>query len=307
MGTQDTDLQDWLGRKEQREEEINAKQVEKMISTMSFSPLAQGNTTLWQREMAEKGAIVPINLPHAWHWIFFNGIYPAVELGRDGHPQKGGYLPPVKLPRRMWAGGRLQFHEPLPLGSQAEKLSVIEKIEEKEGRSGKLCFVKVRHEIFTAGRKCISEWQDIVYREDSKVETPNNATPAKPVQRYDLSQMATSLDVTPDPVWLFRYSALTFNGHRIHYDLDYAQNVEAYPHLVFHGPLTATLLTEMAAAEASRQGKELREFSFRASSPLFANAPFAIHAGTLQDDGSLSLCATAANGQLSMSADAVIE
>ena len=160
------------------------------------------------------------------------------NIDTDGHPKRGGFLPPVQLPRRMWAGGRLQFLRPLALGAQMRRVSVIKNIQSKTGRSGQLVFLTVQHDIFDAQGLAIREEQDLVFR-----DAPTSGTPApKPAAAPADEQFART--ITPDPVLLMRYSALTFNGHRIHYDRIYAMQEEGYPGLVVHGPLIATLLME---------------------------------------------------------------
>ncbi|WP_170774744.1 MaoC family dehydratase N-terminal domain-containing protein [Ruegeria lacuscaerulensis] len=195
-------------------------------------------------------------LPPFFHQLYFWTTEPPQGLGRDGHPKRGGLIPDMGLPRRMWAGGRLSFHTPLVAGERAERRSVCESTARKTGRSGPLGFVTLRHEISQRGRLCLTEWQDLVYRED-----PTGPAPTPPKARTDETE---TQQVAFDTTLLFRYSALTFNGHRIHYDLDYARDVEGYAGLVVHGPLLAQLLMLFAEAQMG----PLARFSFRASSPL---------------------------------------
>lgn len=197
-------------------------------------------------------------LPPFFHQLYFWDPQPPVGLGRDGHPQVGGLIPDLGLPRRMWAGGRLTFHDPLRVGQGAEKVSVCEEVTQKDGRTGPLGFVTLRHEIWQDGRLCVTEWQDLVYRADPD---PNAPRPAPPRARDD-AESAHSRGF--DSTLLFRYSALTFNGHRIHYDEDYARAVEGYDGLVVHGPLLAQLLMLMAVEEFGA----LETFRFRATAPL---------------------------------------
>ena len=196
-------------------------------------------------------------LPPFFHTLYFWDAHAPAALGRDGHPKVGGIIPDMDLPRRMWAGGRLEFTHPLRLGTPAQKVTYVDKTEAKTGQSGPLGFVTMRHEIWQQGQLCITEWQDLVYREDPKP----GQIPVPPMaqQDEDLCEVQ-SFDTT----MLFRYSALTFNGHRIHYDAEYAQKVEGYSGLVTHGPLLAQLL--MLLAERELQG--LKYFAFRATSPL---------------------------------------
>ena len=178
-------------------------------------------------------------LPALWHFVFFHDVEVASRLGPDGHPARGGFLPPVPLPRRMWAGGRFAFHGPVPIGAEVVKRSKVLSVEEKDGRSGRLCFVTVAHDLLVDGEVRVAEEQDIVYREQPVSGTRPPEPPAAPGADH-------AVRIVPDPVLLFRYSALTFNGHRIHYDRTYATQVEGYEGLVFHGPLTATLLAGLA-------------------------------------------------------------
>lgn len=232
-------------------------------------------------------------LPAFQHWIYFLEAQPARALGRDGHPAKGGFIPDLGLPRRMWAGGRLRFHAPLPIGAEAERRTVIEAISEKHGRSGPLAFVTLRHEISAEGTLCITEQQDVVYREDPAPGTPPPPTMGAPDHE---SRCRT---VICGPTMLFRYSALTFNGHRIHYDRDYARDVEGYPGLIVHGPLIAQML--IGFAEAGPMGRAT-SFAFRARSPAFDDEPTTLCA---DDDGRrCSVWAKGADGRLIMDGEA---
>ncbi|WP_298853713.1 MaoC family dehydratase N-terminal domain-containing protein [uncultured Ruegeria sp.] len=197
-------------------------------------------------------------LPPFFHQLYFWTPQPPAALGRDGHPKVGGLIPDMGLPRRMWAGGRLEFHTPLVAGIVAERISVLDGQSTKEGRSGPLGFVTVRHEIRQKGQLCLTEWQDLVYREDP---APDKKKPNPPKARMDETDLR---EVGFDSTLLFRYSALTFNGHRIHYDLDYARGVEGYAGLVVHGPLLAQLLMLFSVDLSG----PLTSFSFRATSPL---------------------------------------
>jgi 3-methylfumaryl-CoA hydratase len=200
-------------------------------------------------------------LPLLHHWLYFWSVQPPAGLGADGHPAKGGFLPPVPLPRRMWAGGRLQFVKPLLLGERVEKVSTILKVEAKSGKTGDLVFVTVEHRLSGEAGLAIVEEQDLVYRGASapgSAALPPADAPAPGAPWHD--------EIAPDTVLLFRYSALTMNGHRIHYDRPYAMDEEAYPGLVVHGPLQATLLADLAVR---RLGKPLATFDFRAMAPAF--------------------------------------
>ncbi len=234
-------------------------------------------------------------MPPLWHWIYFLEGAPREELGRDGHPARGGFLPPVPLPNRMWAGGRVAFDSPVPLGAPMRRRSRILSVEAKHGRSGPLVFVTVRHEVFAEGRRRIAEEHDIVYREPPAHGTPPPAGEVPPPGE----QRRT---IEPDSTLLFRYSALTFNGHRIHYDLDYCRTVEGYPNLVIHGPLVATLL---AAFAEEAGGRPLRRFEYRAVKPAFLGTTLTLEANREGErvDGWCRL----AEGAISMRASAMLE
>ncbi|MEC3860675.1 acyl dehydratase [Mesobacterium sp. TK19101] len=198
-------------------------------------------------------------LPPFFHQVYFWDALTSALLGRDGHPRVGqGLIPDMGLPRRMWAGGALAFHAPLRAGIAAEKLSSVLKAERKTGRTGPLGFVTLEHQIWQEDTLCVTDRQDLVYREDPDPTAP---TPEPPLANTDED---SAIDVQFDSTTLFRYSALTFNGHRIHYDLDYAKQVEGYGGLVVHGPLLAQLLMLMADTPAA----PLRSFAFRATAPL---------------------------------------
>ncbi len=236
-------------------------------------------------------------LPAGWHWMFFNPFAPRAQLGEDGHPRRGGFLPDVGLPRRMWAGGRLSYLSPLPVGADAERESEILSVTAKSGRAGRLVFVTVRHRISQGGALCIEEEQDIVYREAPTPDAPK-PKPAPAPEGAD-----RSVAVSPDPVLLFRYSALTDNGHRIHYDRPYATGEEDYPGLVVHGPLTATLLQGFAAS--ARPGARLALFEFRGIAPLFVDRPFRLESKPGAEGNALDLWARGPDGELAMKASAV--
>jgi 3-methylfumaryl-CoA hydratase len=203
-------------------------------------------------------------LPPLWHWLYFLPRHRQSELAPDGHAQRGGFLPPVSLPRRMWAGGRFQFHRPLCIGERITRVSRIADVTHKQGHTGDLIFILVRHEISDAAGLAVVEEQDIVYRGHSGSALPPPAPPSA----------LWSRTLRPDDVLLFRYSSLTFNAHRIHYDRRYAVETEGYPGLVVHGPLIATLLLDLLRRNLPQSN--VSRFSFRAVSPLFDTAPFTI-------------------------------
>jgi 3-methylfumaryl-CoA hydratase len=205
-------------------------------------------------------------LPPLRHWLHFLPVDPLSEAGSDGHARTGDFLPDTGLPRRMWAGGRITFHRALPIGVEATKLSRIDDVTEKEGRSGRLVFVKLTHEISDVDGVAITEEQDLVYREPPRV---GDAAPRHDPAPQDAEWRRT---VDPDPVLLLRYSALTFHRHRIHYDHPYVTGVEGYPGLVVHGPLLATLMADLACI--NNPGRRLARFSFRGRAPVICGEPF---------------------------------
>ncbi len=234
-------------------------------------------------------------LPPLWHWLFFTPLHRQSDIGPDGHARRGGFLPPVELPRRMWAGGRLQFGAPLRIADSVRRTSTIADVSMKDGRSGPLVFVRVRHEITSSSGGSLTEENDIVYR--GAPAPGDSAPPAKPAPAGAVWRR----DIAPDDVLLFRYSALTFNSHRIHYDRRYATEVERYPGLVVHGPLIATLIADLLRRQTMRP---MRAFNFRAVSPLFDIAPFAICGAPNADGTAARLWAQNASGGLAMEADA---
>lgn len=234
-------------------------------------------------------------IPLGFHWCLAPVIADMDSLGRDGHPAKGDFLPPIALPRRMWAAGELAFLKPLGFNEVVEKQSTIEKIEEKQGRTGRLCFVTVGHRLSSLDGEAIREKQVLVYRDDN---TPSRSATGNDESSGTKAIYQTAIDITP--VMLFRYSALTFNGHRIHYDYPYAVNVEHYPGLVIHGPLQATLLLNIAA---SFFGRSPRTFTFRGISPA-AGMTRLIFRIVAQTDDQIDLEAATCEGRVTMKASA---
>ena len=204
-------------------------------------------------------------LPLPAHWLYFLPTAPQSSIDVDGHPKRGGFLPLVELPRRMWAGSRIRCHGDVRIGAPITRLSRIEDVTTKQGRAGALVFVRVSHELRCNGEVAITEEQDIVYRDAPQPGAQNMPTPAPTGERWQR-------EIKPDPVLLFRYSAITFNGHRIHYDRPYATEVEHYPGLVVHGPLIATLLLDLVYRNVPNA--RVAEFSFKAVAPLFDLQPF---------------------------------
>ncbi len=233
-------------------------------------------------------------LPPLWHWLYFLEFTRASELGEDGHTARGGFLPPVPLPRRMWAGSRFTFERPLRVGERVRRTSAVADVSVKDGRSGPLVFARVNHTIVGEGGPAIHEEHDIVYRNlpapDEEPSPPRRA-PADPMWRRE---------VVPGAALLFRYSALSFNAHRIHFDRTYAVEHDGYPGLVVHGPLLATLLLDLLRRNVSH---DVKSFRFRAVRPIFDTAPFAV-CGAPGAGGTVALWAQDADGYLCMDAEA---
>lgn len=271
----------WIGRRETKSDTISVDRARDLAATL---------------DVAAPDAGAP--LPAGWHWIYFNALVPRDEVGLDGHPRRGGFLPPVPLPRRMWAGGRLDYVKPLTVGEEASRISEIIKIENKPGRRGNLVFVTVRHTFEARGEPRVVEEQDIVYRDPPQPgSSPVAATPAP-------ADATHGFDITPDPVLLFRYSALTLNGHRIHYDRAYAQNEEGYRDLVVHGPLLATLLQRLA--DTACPNARLVRFTFRGMAPVFADQAFRMEAKAGTVPGDVALWVRDVNNGLAMQATATM-
>ena len=248
-------LRQWIGRSAQVSDTVTAQLTKGLRATLF---LEIGEPKL--------GDAAPITV----HWCLGQPVVAMSELGPDGHPARGGFLPPVPLPRRMWAGGELEFVDALRVGDEVTRTSRIADVTLKTGSTGTLCFVAVDHLIATSRGTAIRERQDIVYRNVS----PAAAASAKPAAPPPAAQHRETH--MADTVLLFRYSALTFNGHRIHYDRDYVTRVEGYPGLIFHGPMQAALLVEFAAK--LRGGRVPKKFSYRGVQPLFEGSEFSVNA-----------------------------
>jgi 3-methylfumaryl-CoA hydratase len=275
-------LRAWIGRSETRADRVTAMPIAALAATLDRDdpPPAAGS-----------------EVPPLWHWLYFTPLTRASELGYDGHARLGGFLPPVPLPRRMWAGGRLEFVHSLRVGDEMRRDSRIEKVSGKSGRSGALVFVTVRHAIANALGVALTEEHDIVYREAPRADAPEQPPQVAPHDE------AFAREIVPDPVLLFRYSALTFNGHRIHYDRSYVTEVEGYPGLVVHGPLIATLLLDLLRRE--RPEARVRRFEFRALRPVFDIHRFSV-CGRPDGERRYRLWARDHEGALAMQADADI-
>lgn len=249
-------LRSWVGKTETLNDDIAAAPVRALSATLDRDDAAPVAGTV---------------LPPLWHWLYFLPQNRQSEIGPDGHARRGGFLPPVPLPRRMWAGGRLQWlpENPLRVGDAIKRISRIESVTHKAGRTGDLLFVLVKHEVHNDKGLCLLEEHDIVYRAAAHSGDP--VPPPVPAE----TGASWQREVLPDEVLLFRYSALTFNGHRIHYDRHYVTDVEGYPGLVVHGPLIATLLLDLVRRHAP--GAFIKRFNFKAVRPTFDSRPMRLN------------------------------
>lgn len=277
-------LRRWIGRTESRSELIAAMPAMQLAATLDRS---------------SDGIQDGMELPPLYHWLYFLPVCRQSELGDDGHPALGGFLPPIPLPRRMWASSTIEFPQPLRIGALATRDSEILDVQLKKGRTGSLMFVKLQHTISCGAGVAIREVQDLVYRDHPK---SGDATPLPADAPADAESQS---EITPTSVLLFRYSALTFNAHRIHFDRRYATAVEGYPSLVVHGPLVATLLVDnlMRQTGAAR----LRQFQFRALRPLFDHEPFFVSWQRLPEPNQFSLWTRNVRGAMCTEARAIAE
>lgn len=258
---------EWIGREQVVEDAMDPARAQALHATLERPgvPPAAGDP-----------------LPPLWHWIYFWSIAAMAELGPDGHLALGRYLPDMGLPRRMFAGSRFTFHRSPILGTPAERRSTIADVVPKEGRSGPLAFVTVQHRLSDADGLCVEEQQDLVFRSAQKPGV--KSVPSKPLPS---NGPAWCRRVTPDPVLLFRYSALTFNGHRIHYDRDFACGTEGYPGLVVHGPLLGLMMCQLAMDQNGP--RQPAGYRFRLSQPIFAHQKFTVAGSPLGGGGEAEL------------------
>ncbi|EJW09416.1 hypothetical protein A33M_1370 [Rhodovulum sp. PH10] len=270
-------LESWIGRTQEETDRVGPTPVRALAATLDDASIDTAD-----------GA----PLPELWSWLYFLPIVPMSQVGPDGHPKRGGFLPPIALERRMWASGRLTFHDRLRIGDAVTKRAEIVKIAEKTGKAGRMVFVTVRHEVFSPRGLAVREEQDIVY-----IAMPDKFVPPAPTPLPE--NLAWREPVRIDPVLLFRFSALTFNGHRIHYDEPYAMGVEKYPGLVVHGPLQAILLMQSARRHAP--GRLPARYEFRAVRPLFGFDAVSV-AGRLREDGGHDLFTANGDGAIGMQA-----
>ncbi|OGA96489.1 MAG: acyl-CoA dehydrogenase [Burkholderiales bacterium RIFCSPHIGHO2_12_FULL_61_11] len=276
-------LQSWIGKTETLSDDITAAPVRALSATL---------------DRDDPAPVPGTALPPLWHWLYFLPQQRQSELGPDGHAKRGGFLPPVPLPRRMWAGGRLQWLQsnPLVVGDAVQRISRIESVTHKAGRTGDLLFVLVKHEVHNIRGLALTEEHDIVYRAAAQ---PNDRVPV-PVAAE--KGAAWQREIVPDDVLLFRYSALTFNGHRIHYDRRYVTQVEGYPGLMVHGPLIATLLVDLVRRHVP--AAFIERFNFKAVRPTFDLHPFRLNGQPSEDGKTVRLWAEDHEGWLTMQATA---
>jgi len=274
-------LQQWVGKTQSASDQVTPHPISALAATLDL----------------DLAAPVPSDpIPPLWHWLYFLEAYRQSELSDDGHAKRGGFFPPVSLPRRMWAGGRFQFHHPLRVGETYLRTSRVVEVREKKGRTGNLVFLTVRHEIGNVQGVALIEDQDLVYRDNARPGLPASDAPTAPADpRWERV-------IKPSDVLLFRYSALTFNSHRIHYDRRYETETEGYPGLVVHGPLVATLLLDLVYRHMPEA--QFARFEFRAVSPLFDISPFKVCGEPEADGKTISLWAADANGGVAMTATA---
>lgn len=246
--TSSQDFSQWIDKQETRHDLISAQLTKRIAIIFGEDCPHEGQP-----------------LPHLWHWAFFQEPLIETCLGKDGHPVRGIFLPPAEGRNRMWAGGRVCFLQPLIVGKSAKCISTIKAVKEKQGKTGSLLFVTVEHQYFQEGELCLSEEQDIVYREPSPPKLESDST---------LPALTWNETVHPTPVMLFRYSAVTFNGHRIHYDHPYATEQEGYPGLVVHGPMIATLILHSFIKQYPQCMP--KNFTYRGLRPLIADTSFHI-------------------------------
>lgn len=282
--TEGNDWQKWIGRQDSIEGLVTAYNADVMEATLDRDapPFKTGEV-----------------IPPGWHQFYIREVVKLSDTAQDGHPKRGDFLPPIDLPRRMWAGTRTTFHRPVRVGETIRKVSTIKGVTPKTGKTGRLVFVNLLHEISGPDGLAVSEEQDVVYREEAKPGGIPTEPPPAPMAA------AWKRTIHPTAVMLFRFSALTMNCHRIHYDRQYVTEVEKYPGLLVHGPLTAVLLLDLFRREMAKA--TLKTFNFRAVSPLYDIHDFTVEGAPGEDGKSATLWALNHQGRLAMSADATYE
>jgi 3-methylfumaryl-CoA hydratase len=283
-------LKSWIGKTQELQETIGNFPVRALSATLDRDDPAPDDGDA---------------LPPSAHWLYFLETPVHSQLAHDGHAKKGGFLPPVPLPRRMWAGGRIWFPGELRIGDKAVRRSTVKDVAFKEGKSGRLVFVLVEHRIQAGGQDVIVEEHDIVYRDMPAADADPKA--AGPAEKPAPQGAEWERKVLPDEAMLFRYSALIFNAHRIHYDREFTQQDEGYPNLIIHGPLIAALLMDLGHREMSAKGQRMTRFAYRAVQPSFTDGREMTFQGKLTGDHSADLWALQQDGWLAMQADADFE
>lgn len=279
-GSADMDFSRWVGKSETEEGYVSAYAADAFTATLDRDdPLfADGDA-----------------LPPAWHYFYFHEVVKLAETGPDGHRARGDFMPPIPLPRRMWAGSKMTFHDPVRIGEKVRKVITIADVATKHGKTGTLCFVTTTEEVFGEdGRLTTVEERTQVYRAVGKPDAP------KPAPRPAPAEAVWSRDIHPSAVMLFRYSALTMNSHRIHYDKDYVRDEEGYPGLLVHGPLTMALMLDLFRREMP--DATMTSLDLRAVSPVYDTLGFSVH-GAPGEDGTAKLWAMTGEGALAMTAD----
>ena len=270
-------LKQWIGKTESFTDQITLAPVKALAVTLDRN---------------DPDPVLGDRLPELWHWLYFLPMAKQSEIGPDGHPERGGFLPPVPLPRRMWAGGRYTWHQEIQLGQELTRHSEVKSVTHKSGRTGDLVFVMVQHELHGSQGLALTEQHDIVYR---PLANPSDAPPA-PTLAPTGADWEVRID--PSPVLLFRYSAVTFNGHRIHYDRKYVTEVEGYPGLIVHGPLISTMLVDQFRLQFP--DKKLVTFDFKALRPTFDINHFFVCGKVDESNATVDLWAKDHEGWLTM-------
>ena len=272
-------LEQWIGKSIENSEYISELPVKAMSAVFNYE-----NINIKE-------------VPYGWHWLYFLNLPLQRNLGPDGHEKRRGFMPPIQLPIRMYAGGEIIYHKPILIGDEIKKISTIDSIKNKVGSTGNLTFLRINHKFSNNNNVLINEYQNLVYREGKSVQKVKTHTKEKSPEGYDFEKVwKTSQEM------LFRYSALTHNTHRIHYDFPYAKNVEGYPDIVVHGPLMATFLLDLTNNIIKVSKQKLNKFSFKLLRPVFVGGE--ISAQAIKTSAGLDLWIKDQYGNISLSAQA---